>query len=358
MIGRTPVHRSRHGLTSGTHSLLWGNRNGSTLVIADAAHGSLKQSFWACVTAAAQLNGRVHALVCGHDVATAAQDASRVSNVQNVLKADHTALQHHLAEPMASLICKVMQRRKYDSCIMPASTAGKNILPRAAALLRTQPITDVTSILSETTFMRPIYAGNAIATVERTVSDTPLLMTIRPTSFDSAAQASEGVPIEDIHDEEYDAMQEEVKKGLSLWIASEERQTDRPDLSSAPVVVSGGRALKSADNFKMIEELADVLGGAVGASRAAVDAGMVANDLQVGQTGKVVAPELYIAIGISGAIQHVAGIKDSNVIAAINSDAEAPIFSIADIGLVGDLFEIIPQLTDEIRKRKAASPKN
>jgi electron transfer flavoprotein alpha subunit len=310
------------------------------LVLAEHDNSSLKDATLATVTAASQL-GEVTVLVAGHDCAAAAGAAAQVAGVTKVLKADDAAYGHALAENIAPLVVGLMAQENggFDAFLAPSSTTGKNIAPRVAALLDVMQVSDIISVEGPKTFKRPIYAGNAIATVE--TSDTKLVVTVRGTAFDKAAATGGSAAIEDVSGS--------GDAGLSSYVGTEGGNSDRPDLTSAKVVVSGGRALRDAETFKaLIEPLADKLGAAIGASRAAVDAGYVPNDYQVGQTGKIVAPELYIAIGISGAIQHLAGMKESKTIVAINKDADAPIFQIADLGLVTDLFEAVPELTGKL----------
>jgi electron transfer flavoprotein alpha subunit len=295
------------------------------LVVAEQKHGSLQPTTLHAVSAAQQLEGPITVLVAGHDMNGTAQAAAAVKGVEAVLVADDAVLKHGLAEPSAALLAKVQAKRGFSHILAPSSTFGRNLLPRAAALLDIQAIADVIEIKDERTFVRPIYAGNALAQV-RALGDGPRLLTVRPTAFPAADDQGGSAKIESIEEEEISAAREAA--GASEWIEESTPESARPELGQAKVVVAGGRALKSKDNFQMIERLADLLGGAVGASRAAVDAGFAPNDLQVGQTGKVVAPQLYIGIGISGAIQHIAGMKDSKCIVAINSDAEAPIFQV------------------------------
>jgi electron transfer flavoprotein alpha subunit len=306
------------------------------LVLAEHDNTELKQATLNTVSAGKKTGGEIHLLVAGHDCAAVAETAAKIDGVAKVLKADHASLEHFLAENMAQVIVDLAAN--YSHIIAPSTSAWKNVLPRAAALLDLQQISDITAIIDADTFERPIYAGNAIATVKS--SDAKKIITARTTAFDAAPASGGNAAIETVTVKDSAA--------LSSFVSREESKSDRPELTAAKIVVSGGRALGSTEGFKIIEALADKLGAAIGASRAAVDAGYVPNDYQVGQTGKNVAPQLYIAIGISGAIQHLAGMKDSKVIVAINKDPDAPIFSIADYGLVGDLFQIVPELTAKI----------
>ncbi|MHA6318471.1 electron transfer flavoprotein subunit alpha/FixB family protein [Altererythrobacter sp. CAU 1778] len=308
----------------------------NTLVWVEHDNASVKDATLAAVTAAAKL-GDVTALVAGHDCGGAAEAAAKIAGVSKVLKADDAAYGHGLAENVAPLVAGLMDG--YDAFVAPATTTGKNIAPRVAALLDVMQISDILSVEGDKTFTRPIYAGNAIATVES--SDAKLVITVRGTAFDKAEPEGGSASIEDASGP--------GDAGLSSFEGAEIAKSERPELTSAKVIVSGGRALKDAETFQeYIIPLADKLDAGVGASRAAVDAGYVPNDYQVGQTGKIVAPEVYIAIGISGAIQHLAGMKDSKTIIAINKDEDAPIFQVADIGLVGDLFKIVPELTEKL----------
>jgi electron transfer flavoprotein alpha subunit len=338
----------------------------STLVLADVKGTTLMPSTLNTLVAAQQFNDNepITLLLTGYNLppTTLQQASSSTSSIPgittSILIADHPSLDHAIAEPTSALVVELQKHRNYKRIIAPASTFGKNILPRIAALLDVQAITDVVEIIDNNTFVRPIYAGNALATVRSLEGEkVPRCLTIRPTAFPAAADNDTGgvtvnVPVESVSKEELKAAESAAASFSSEWSSEEMSTSARPELGQAKVVVSGGRALKSADNFTMLERLADAFGGAVGASRAAVDAGYISNDLQVGQTGKVVAPELYIAVGISGAIQHVAGMKDSKVIVAINADAEAPIFEIADYGLIGDLFELVPELQEAVVKAK------
>ena len=308
----------------------------SILVIAEHDNKTLRASTLNTVGAASKIGGEIHILVAGSNCAGVADAASRIDGVSKVLKCDGAELEHQLAEDLTPLI--VDQASSYSHILAPASTFGKNLLPRAAALLDVQQISDITEVVSEDTFRRPVYAGNAFATVKS--GDSVKLITVRGTTFDPAPAEGGSASIEDISPK--------GASGLSSFVGEQLSESERPELTSAKIVVSGGRGVGSAENFKMIETLADKLGAAIGASRAAVDAGYVPNDYQVGQTGKVVAPELYIAIGISGAIQHLAGMKDSKVIVAINKDEDAPIFSVADYGLVADLFDAVPELQEKL----------
>jgi len=308
----------------------------NTLIWVEHDNASVKDATLAVVTAAAKL-GEVTALVAGSGCDGAAAGAAQIEGVSKVLKADDPAYANALAENVAPLVAGLMAN--YDAFLAPSTTTGKNIAPRVAALLDVMQISDILSVEGGKTFTRPIYAGNAIATVES--SDAKLVITVRGTAFAKANASGGSASIE--------AVSGPGESGLSTFVSSEIAKSERPELTSAKIIVSGGRALKDAENFQqIIIPLADKLGAGVGASRAAVDAGYVPNDYQVGQTGKIVAPQVYIAIGISGAIQHLAGMKDSKVIIAINKDEDAPIFQVADIGLVGDLFTLVPELTGKL----------
>ena len=309
----------------------------TALVLVEHDGGAVRDATLPTVTAAAKL-GLVHALVAGGDDARqAAEAAAKIAGVEKVLLATHAAYASSLAENVAPLVVELMTN--YDAFLAPATTTGKNIAPRVAALLDVMQVSEILSVEGPKTFTRPIYAGNAIATVES--SDPKLVITVRGTAFEKAAAEGGSVPIEEVTGA--------GGVGLSQFVSIDAHKSERPELTSARIVVSGGRALKDAATFEqLIVPLADKLGAAIGASRAAVDAGYISNDYQVGQTGKIVAPDLYIAIGISGAIQHLAGMKESKVIVAINKDPDAPIFQLADIGLVGDLFQIVPELTAKV----------
>ena len=309
------------------------------LVYAEHDNQELSAATLSAVTAAAEMGGSVTLLVAGSDCSAVVQASASVAGVEKVLVADDPALAAQLAENVAPLVAELAPG--YSHVVAAATTTGKNIMPRAAALLDKQQVSDITAVVSEDTFVRPIYAGNAMAIVQST--DAIKLVTVRTTTFDAAAEEGGSASIEEISGA--------VDAGLSRFEGAALSGSERPELTTARVVISGGRGMKSGDNFGMLEEVADILGAAVGASRAAVDAGYVPNDYQVGQTGKVVAPELYIAIGISGAIQHLAGMKDSKVIACINKDEEAPIFQVADFGLVADLFDAVPELKNELQSR-------
>ncbi|HWA79388.1 MAG TPA: FAD-binding protein [Acetobacteraceae bacterium] len=309
----------------------------AVLVLIEHQDGVIKQPSRSAVAAASRL-GDVHALVTGESVGKAAEAAAKLPGVAKVLTAEAPALSHGLAEPLAALL--VALAPSYTHLLAAATAAGKNVMPRAAALLDVQPISDVADIVDADTFIRPIYAGNALATVRS--RDTKKVLTVRAASFDPVPAEGGSAPIE--------SASVPISAGLSRFVSAELSKNERPELSAARVVISGGRGMQSGNNFKLLEPIADRLGAAIGASRAAVDAGFVPNDLQVGQTGKVVAPDLYIAVGISGAIQHLAGMKDSKVIVAINKDEEAPIFQIADYGLVADLFTALPELARELEK--------
>ncbi|TDW61483.1 electron transfer flavoprotein alpha subunit apoprotein [Novosphingobium sp. PhB55] len=307
-----------------------------TLVWVEHDNASVKDATLHTVTAAAKL-GEVHLLVAGANCRAAAEAAAKIAGVAKVHLADNAAYEHALAENVAPLIVDLMGH--HDAFLAPATTTGKNVAPRVAALLDVMQLSDILSVEGEKTFTRPIYAGNAIATVES--SDTKLVITVRGTAFEKAAAEGGSAAIEDVAGA--------GDAGLSSFVGAELAKSERPELTSAKVIVSGGRALKDSETFEqVIMPLADKLGAAVGASRAAVDAGYVPNDYQVGQTGKIVAPEVYIAVGISGAIQHLAGMKDSKTIIAINKDEDAPIFQVADVGLVADLFTAVPELTGKL----------
>ncbi len=310
----------------------------AVLVLADHDNGQLKSATLCAITAATKLDADVHVLVTAGDTATAvAAAAERVQGVTKVLSAHAPGFANLLPENITPVIVNLA--RHYTHILAPATSFGKNVLPRAAALLDVQQISDVIEIISADTFKRPIYAGNALATVQS--RDPIKLLTIRTTAFDPAGKSDTSAPVEHITAGDADA-------GLSTFVSREMSKSERPELTSASIVVSGGRGVGSADNFALIEKLADKLGAAVGASRAAVDAGYAPNDWQVGQTGKIVAPQLYVAVGISGAIQHLAGMKDSKVIVAINKDPDAPIFQVADYGLEADLFTALPELIEKL----------
>ncbi len=308
------------------------------LVIAEHDNAALKPATLNTVTAASQL-GEVTVLVAGNRCRPVAEAAAAIDGVNKVLLADEGALEHPLAETLAPFIQGLAG--DYSHVFAPATTFGKNLMPRVAALLDVQQISEITAIEDADTFVRPIYAGNAMATVKS--RDAIKVITVRATAFEPAAAAGGSAAIEDISGAE--------ASPLSSFVSQELTKSERPELTSAKIVISGGRGMQSGDNFRLLEVIADKLGAAVGASRAAVDAGFVPNDYQVGQTGKVVAPDLYIAVGISGAIQHLAGMKDSKVIVAINKDEDAPIFQVADYGLVADLFDVLPELSSELDKQ-------
>jgi electron transfer flavoprotein alpha subunit len=308
----------------------------AVLLLVEHDGAAVRDATLPAVTAAAKL-GEVHALVAGSNVGSVGSEAAKIAGVAKVLVADAAHLDHDLAENVAPVAARLMEG--YDAFVAPATTFGKNIAPRVAALIDVMQVGDIISVEDANTFTRPIYAGNAIATVRST--DAKKVITVRGTAFEKASREGGSASVESI-DAGADA-------GNARFVGIEASKSDRPELTSAKVIVSGGRAFGSSDQFhSLLDPLADKLGAAVGASRAAVDAGYAPNDYQVGQTGKIVAPEVYVAIGISGAIQHLAGMKDSKTIVAINKDEEAPIFQVADIGLVGDLFKIVPELTDKL----------
>jgi electron transfer flavoprotein alpha subunit len=311
----------------------------AVLVLAEHDNRSLKKATLNTVAAAQKLGADIHVLVAGHQAGEAAKAAAAVAGVKKVLHADAPHLGEFLAENVAALI--VSLAKAYSHVLAPATTTGKDVMPRAAALLDVQQISDISAVESADTFVRPIYAGNALATVKS--KDAIKLITVRTTAFDAVPPSGASAAVETV--------QAPADSGLSAFVSREVSKSERPELTSAKVIVSGGRGMGSGENFtKVLEPLADRLGAAMGASRAAVDAGFVPNDWQVGQTGKIVAPDLYIAVGISGAIQHLAGMKDSRVIVAINKDEEAPIFQVADFGVVGDLFQLVPSLVEELKK--------
>jgi len=310
-----------------------------TLLLAEHDNALLKDSTSKALTAAKALGAEVHVLVAGQNCKAAAEAAAKLDGVSKVLLADAPAYAHMLAEPIAALI--VALAGPYETIMAPATTNGKNIMPRVAALLDVMQISDVTKVLAPDTFERPIYAGNAIQTLRS--AEPKKVITVRTAAFQATGEGAAAAPIE--------PAAAVADSGLSGFVGEELSKSERPELTSAKIIISGGRAMQSRDNFtKYIEPVADKLGAAVGASRAAVDAGYAPNDWQVGQTGKVVAPDLYIAVGISGAIQHLAGMKDSKVIVAINKDEEAPIFQVADYGLVADLYQALPELANELAK--------
>jgi electron transfer flavoprotein alpha subunit len=308
------------------------------LILADHDNASLKSATLNAVTAAQQIGGDIHILVAGADANGAAQAAASIAGVAKVLRADAPYLAEPVAENVAATVVAIAKAGGYSHVLTPATGFGKNVAPRIAALLDVAQVSDIIAVVSPDTFVRPIYAGSAFATVQS--KDPLIVITVRATGFDAAPATGGNAPIE--------AVAAAPDTGLAKVTGQELSKSDRPELTSARIVISGGRGMGSGENFKLLEQLALKLNAAIGASRAAVDAGYVPNDYQVGQTGKIVAPDLYIAVGISGAIQHLAGMKDSKVIVAINKDAEAPIFQIADYGLVGDLFKVLPEFMAEL----------
>ena len=302
------------------------------LVIADHDNETIGQPTLVTLAAAQAIGGDIEILVAGENCAAAGESAAKVGGVSKVLVADNAAYGHQLAENIADLIAEI--GKNYSHILSPTTSAGKNFMPRAAALMDVAQVSDISGVVSEDTFERPIYAGNAIATVQS--SDSIKVITVRGTAFDAVSAEGGSATVE--------ALDIVKDGGLSSWVKADIVKLDRPELTAASIIVSGGRGMQNGENFKLLESVADKLGAAIGASRAAVDAGFVPNDMQVGQTGKIVAPDLYIAVGISGAIQHLAGMKDSKVIVAINKDEDAPIFQVADYGLVADLFKAVPEL--------------
>ncbi|MBD1583735.1 electron transfer flavoprotein subunit alpha/FixB family protein [Pseudoalteromonas sp. S16_S37] len=303
----------------------------SVLVIAEHEHGQLKPETAKVVNAAVAIGGDVEVLVAGHNVADVANSAALIAGVNKVRVADSAAFEHQLAENTADLIVELAS--SYSHILASASTTGKNTLPRVSALLDKSQVSEIVGVVDADTFKRPIYAGNAIATVKS--NESQKVITVRASAFD--AQVEQGAC-------EVENLSLSMDNALSAFVSVEQTESERPELNAAPVVISGGRGMQNGENFALLNGIADKLGAAIGASRAAVDAGFVPNDMQVGQTGKIVAPDLYIAVGISGAIQHLAGMKDSKVIVAINKDPDAPIFQVADYGLVADLFDVLPEL--------------
>ena len=311
----------------------------SILVVAEHDNKTVRKATLNAVAAAQKLGGDIHVLVAGQGSGEAARAASQIAGVKKVLHADAPQLGEFLAENVSSVV--VSLAKNYSHILAPSTSNGKNVLPRVAALLDVQQISDIVAVEGADTFVRPIYAGNALATVKS--KDAIKVITVRTTAFDAAASSGSNAEIQNVT--------VPADSGLSQFVSREVSKSERPELTSAKIIVSGGRGMANGENFtRILEPLADQLGAAMGASRAAVDAGFVPNDWQVGQTGKIVAPDLYVAVGISGAIQHLAGMKDSRVIVAINKDEEAPIFQVADYGLVGDLFQLVPALVEELKK--------
>ena len=304
----------------------------SILVIAEHDNSNLKGSTLNTITAASLLDGEISVLIAGSNMNSVVEEAQKIDGVSKILTCDSDSYSNSIAEDLSSLI--IANSDGYTHILAPATTFGKNLMPRISAKLDSQQISDIISVESADTFKRPIYAGSCIATVKS--NDAVKIITVRSTAFDSATLNNSGIEVVGINDE--------GSSGISKFVGEELAQSDRPELTAANIVISGGRGMQSGDNFHLLDSIADKLGAAVGASRAAVDAGFVPNDYQVGQTGKIVAPDLYIAVGISGAIQHLAGMKDSKVIVAINKDEDAPIFQVADYGLVADLFNALPEL--------------
>ncbi len=308
----------------------------SILVVAEHESSEIKAATLNTIAAGVAIGGEIHVLVAGEDCAGAAEAAAKIDGVAKVLVADSAEYAHGIAENLTPLVLSLADN--YEHLLANSTSFGKNLMPRVAAMLDVQQISDISGVTSADTFDRPTYAGNAIATVQS--SDGKKVITVRGTAFDPVAAEGGSAAVENVG--------AQGDSGLTSYVGSEISKSERPELTSARVIISGGRGMQSGDNFPMLEKVADILGAAVGASRAAVDAGFVPNDYQVGQTGKIVAPELYIAVGISGAIQHLAGMKDSKVIVAINKDEEAPIFQVADYGLVADLFQAVPELEDAL----------
>ncbi|MBG03341.1 MAG: electron transfer flavoprotein subunit alpha [Rhodospirillaceae bacterium] len=310
----------------------------SILVVAEHENSEIKAATLNTIAAGVAIGGEIHVLVAGEGCGGAAEAAAKIDGVAKVLVADSAEYAHGIAENLTPLVLSLANN--YEHLLANSTSFGKNLMPRVAAMLDVQQISDISGVTSADTFDRPTYAGNAIATVQS--SDAKKVITVRGTAFDPVAAEGGSAAVENVG--------AQGDSGLTSYVGSEISKSERPELTSARVIISGGRGMQSGDNFPMLEKVADILGAAVGASRAAVDAGFVPNDYQVGQTGKIVAPELYIAVGISGAIQHLAGMKDSKVIVAINKDEEAPIFQVADYGLVADLFQAVPELEDALKE--------
>ena len=310
----------------------------SILVVAEHENSEIKAATLNTIAAGVAIGGEIHVLVAGEGCGGAAEAAAKIDGVAKVLVADSAEYAHGIAENLTPLVLSLADN--YEHLLANSTSFGKNLMPRVAAMLDVQQISDISGVTSADTFDRPTYAGNAIATVQS--SDAKKVITVRGTAFDPVAAEGGSAAVENVG--------AQGDSGLTSYVGSEISKSERPELTSARVIISGGRGMQSGDNFPMLEKVADILGAAVGASRAAVDAGFVPNDYQVGQTGKIVAPELYIAVGISGAIQHLAGMKDSKVIVAINKDEEAPIFQVADYGLVADLFQAVPELEDALKE--------
>ena len=347
---RTVLRPSRYGCFN-SHRRTFASDSSSAasiLIWVDHDNKSLHPSTYNALTAARQLSpdANITLLLTGHNLPASVTEAAAKLPVNKIFTCQHESLAHQLPEPLTEVVASVLKDGKYSHLVLAVTTNGRNLLPRVGVALDSEPVTDVVEVKSADTFIRPIYAGNALATVQ--LLEPIKLLSIRPTSFEKATATSASPVAIDVIDPPTTLT---ATAQLSEWLKEDLTVSDRPDLSTARVVVSGGRGLKTKENFQMLTKLADVLHGAVGASRAAVDAGLAPNELQVGQTGKVVAPELYIAVGISGAIQHLAGMKESKVIVAVNKDGEAPIFQVADYGLVGDLFQLVPQLTDKLSKK-------
>ncbi|MGM0525221.1 MAG: electron transfer flavoprotein subunit alpha/FixB family protein [Pseudomonadota bacterium] len=308
----------------------------SILVVAEHDNNAVDPATLKTLAAAQKIGGDIHVLVAGMGCSTVAENVAKANGVSKVLLADNAVYEHQLAENVGALVAEL--GKDYSHVLAPATTTGKNFMPRVAALLDVAQVSDIISVESDDTFKRPIYAGNAIATVQS--EDAIKVITVRATAFDAVAAEGGSGDVESIDNV--------IDNDKSEFVSEQLAESERPDLTSAETVISGGRGMQNGENFKLLEDIADKLGAAVGASRAAVDAGFVPNDMQVGQTGKIVAPQLYIAVGISGAIQHLAGMKDSKIIVAINKDEEAPIFQVADYGLVADLFEVLPELEQKL----------